>query len=57
MSKIVVEEKERIISCLKEDIIGLETLKEDYGKQVLLKRNETTKSSVKLKIKNLWVIK
>ena len=52
MSKIVEEKKERIISCLKEDIIGLETSKEGYGKQVLLQRNETTKSSVKLKIKN-----
>ena len=32
MSKIVEEKKERIISCLKEDIIGLETSKEISGK-------------------------
>merc|ERR1712161_128158 len=50
LSKVMVEEKERMILCLKEDIKGLETSKEGFGKQVLLQRNETTESSVKLKM-------
>merc|ERR1712161_90260 len=50
MSKVMEEEKERMILCLKEDIKGLETSKEGFGKQVLLQRNETTESSVKLKM-------
>merc|ERR1712238_501994 len=41
---------ERMILCLKEDIKGLETSKEGFGKQVLLQRNETTELSVKLKM-------
>ena len=32
MSKVIEEEKERMISYLKEDIIGLETSKEVFGK-------------------------
>merc|ERR1712160_44443 len=50
MSKVMVEEKERVILCLKEDIKGLETSKEGFGKQVLLQRNETTELTVKLKM-------
>merc|ERR1712161_150399 len=50
MSKVMEEEKERMILCLKEDIKGLETSKEGFGKQVLLQRNETTELSVKLKM-------
>merc|ERR1712238_557680 len=50
MSKVMEEEKERMILCLKEDIKRLETSKEGFGKQVLLQRNETTELSVKLKM-------
>merc|ERR1712238_296568 len=50
MSKVMEEEKERMILCLKEDIKGLETSEEGFGKQVLLQRNETTELSVKLKM-------
>merc|ERR1712238_402334 len=50
MSKVMEEEKERMILCLKEDIKGLETSKEGFGKQVLLQRNETTELTVKLKM-------
>jgi len=50
MSKVIEEEKERTISFLKEDIKGLETSKEGFGKQVLLQRHETTELSVKLKM-------
>merc|ERR1712160_163975 len=50
MSKVMEKEKERMILCLKEDIKGLETSKEGFGKQVLLQRNETTELTVKLKI-------
>ena len=50
MSKVIEEEKERTISFLKEDIKGLETSKEGFGKQVLLQRHKTTELSVKLKI-------
>merc|ERR1712160_181515 len=50
MSKVMVEEKERVILCLKEDIKGLETSKEGFGKQVLLQRNETTELTVKLRM-------
>merc|ERR1711957_144287 len=35
---------------MKEDIKGLETSKEGFGKQVLLQRNETTELTVKLKM-------
>ena len=38
MSKVMEEEKERMILCLKEDIKGLETSKEGFGKQVLLQK-------------------
>ena len=50
MSKVIEEEKERTISFLTEDIKGLETSKEGFGKQVLLQRRETTELSVKLKM-------
>ena len=40
-----------MISCLKEDIKGYETSKEDSGKQILLKRYETNELSIKLKMK------
>merc|ERR1712238_584156 len=50
MIKVIEEEKERTISFLTEDIKGLETLKEGFGKQVLLQRHETTELSVKLKM-------
>ena len=50
MSKVIEEEKERTISFLKEDIKGLETSKEGFGKQVLLQRHETTELTVKLKM-------
>ena len=40
-----------MISCLKEDIKGYETSKEDSGKQILLQRHETNESSKKLKMK------
>merc|ERR1712238_201123 len=50
MSTVMEEEKERMILCLKEDIKGLETSKEGFGKQVLLQRNEATELSVKLKM-------
>ena len=51
MSKVIEEEKERMISYLNEDIIGLETMKEGSGKKILLQRHETTEVSVKLQIK------
>merc|ERR1712238_606516 len=41
---------EMTISFLTEDIKGLETSKEGFGKQVLLQRHETTELSVKLKM-------
>ena len=50
VSKVIEEEKERTISFLTEDIKGLETSKEGFGKQVLLQRHETTELSVKLKM-------
>merc|ERR1712161_142062 len=50
MSKVMEEEKERMILCLKEDIKRLQTSKESFGKQVLLQRNESTELSVKLKM-------
>ena len=50
MSKVIEEEKERTISFLTEDIKGLETSKEGFGKQVLLQRHETTELSIKLKM-------
>merc|ERR1712238_202510 len=50
MSTVMEEEKERMILCLKEDIKGLKTSKEGFGKQVLLQRNETTELTVKLKM-------
>ena len=40
-----------MISCLKEDIKGYETSKEDSGKKILLQRYEANESSIKLKIK------
>ena len=48
MSKGIEEEKERMISCFRENIKGYETSKEDNGKQILLQRNETNESSRKL---------
>ena len=50
-SKGIEEEKERMISCLKDDIRERETSKVYYGKQLILKRQETTESSTKLKMK------
>ena len=52
MSKGIKEEKERMISCFKENIKGCETSKEDDGKQIRLQRNETNESSIKLQMKN-----
>ena len=40
-----------MISCLKDDIKERETSKVDYGKQLILKRQKTTESSTKLKMK------
>ena len=40
-----------MISCLKDDIKERETSKVDYGKQLILKRQRTTESSTKLKMK------
>ena len=51
MSKGIEGEKERMILCLKEDIKGCETSKEDSGKQILWQRHETNESSIKLKMK------
>ena len=48
MSKVIEEEKKRMISYLNEDIIGIETMKEGSGKEILLQRHETTEISVKL---------
>ena len=50
-SKGIEEEKERMISCLKEDIKGCETSKEYFGKKILLQRHETNESPIKLKMK------
>ena len=50
ISKVIEEEKKRMISCLNEDIIGLETMKEGSGKKILLQRHETTEVSIKLQI-------
>ena len=50
-SKGVEEEKQRVVSCLREDIKGFETSKEYFGKQILLQRYETAESSTKLKMK------
>ena len=52
MSKGIEEENERMISCLNEDIKGWETSNEDSGKQILLQRNETNESTIKLQMKN-----
>ena len=38
--------------CLKEDINGCAISKEESGKQIILQRNETNESSIKLKMKN-----
>merc|ERR1712161_104231 len=43
------EEKERMISCLKEDIKELETSKESFGKQLLQQRKLTMVLNVQLK--------
>ena len=40
-SKGIEEEKERMISCFKEDIKERETSKVDSGRQLILKRQET----------------
>ena len=50
-SKGVEEEKQRVVSCLREDIKGFETSKEKFGKQILLQRYEIAESSTKLKMK------
>ena len=47
----VEEEKQRVVSCLREDIKGFETSKEYFGKQILLQRYEAAESSTKLKMK------
>merc|ERR1712238_621265 len=49
MSKVMEEEKERMILCLKVNIKELETSKENFNKQLLQQRDETTELSVKLK--------
>ena len=49
--KGIEEEKERMISCFKEDIKERETSKVDSGRQLILKRQETNESSNKLKMK------
>ena len=51
ISKVIKEEKEIMISCWNEDIIGLETSNESSGKQILLQRNDTTELSIKFQIK------
>ena len=48
----IEEEKESMISCLKEDIKGCETSKENSGNQKLLQRYENNESSIKLKTKS-----
>merc|ERR1712238_50247 len=45
----IAEEKERKISCLKEDIKELETSKEGFGKQLLQQRDKTAKITLNLK--------
>merc|ERR1712161_85201 len=47
--KDIKEEKERMISCLKEDIKELETSKESFGKQLLQQRKLTMVLNVQLK--------
>merc|ERR1712161_62026 len=49
LSETIAEEKERTISCLKEDIKELETSKEGFGKQSQQQRVETAELSVRLK--------
>merc|ERR1712161_53915 len=49
LSETIAEEKERTISCLKEDIKELETSKEGFGKQSQQQRDETAELSVRLK--------
>ena len=44
----IEEEKDSMISCLKENITESETSKEEYGKQVTLQRYENNESSIKL---------
>ena len=39
-------------SCLKEGIKGCAISKEDSGTQIILQKNETNESSIKLKIEN-----
>ena len=52
VSKGIEEEKDKMISCFKENIKGCETSKEDVGKQILLQRNENNESFRKLQMKN-----
>merc|ERR1712238_103736 len=49
LSETIAEEKEMKISCLKVNIKELETSKENFNKQLLQQRDETTELSVKLK--------
>merc|ERR1712238_621465 len=49
LSETIAEEKERTISCLKENIKELETSKEGFGKQSQQQRDETAELSVRLK--------
>merc|ERR1712238_181725 len=49
LSETIAEEKERTISCLKEDIKELETSKEGFGKQSQQQRDKTAELSVRLK--------
>ena len=44
MSKDIEEEKERMTSGYKENIIGSEPSKEKYGKKVILQRHENNES-------------
>merc|ERR1712238_605025 len=48
LSETMIEEKERIISCLIEDIKEFETSKEGFEKQLLQQRDETTELTFKL---------
>ena len=51
VSMVIKEEKESMISCWNENILGIDTSKEGSGKQILLQRHDTTELSVKLQIK------
>ena len=50
MSKGIEEEKERMISCFKENIKGCETSKEDDGKQII--KDITKRKTVEIVVTN-----